>query len=51
MNTNPTLPENAARVPIVLRPGEGREYAMGTIAAVFKADGNETQGKYSISEW
>ena len=51
MNTNPTLPESAARVPIVLRPGEGREYAMGTIAAVFKADGNETQGKYSISEW
>lgn len=24
---------------------------MGRIAAVFKADGDETQGKYSISEW
>ena len=31
--------------------GKGREYAMGRIAAVFKADGDETQGKYSISEW
>jgi mannose-6-phosphate isomerase-like protein (cupin superfamily) len=51
MNTNPTPPNSAARVPIVLRPGEGREYAMGTIAAVFKADGDETHGKYSISEW
>lgn len=24
---------------------------MGRMAAVFKADGHETQGKYSISEW
>jgi mannose-6-phosphate isomerase-like protein (cupin superfamily) len=39
------------RSPVVLQPGEGREYAMGRIAAVFKADGEETQGRYSISEW
>jgi mannose-6-phosphate isomerase-like protein (cupin superfamily) len=40
-----------ARAPIVLRPGEGRSYPMGRIAARFKADGAETQGRYSISEW
>jgi len=39
------------RVPIVLNPGEGRPYAMGRIAAVFKADGDETKNAYSISEW
>lgn len=37
---------------VVLRPGEGREYAMGgRISAVFKADGHETSCAYSISEW
>ena len=36
---------------IVLRPGEGRSYPMGRISAVFKADGDETAGRYSISEW
>ena len=40
-----------ARTPIVLRPGEGRSYPMGRIAALFKADGAETGGRYSISEW
>ena len=36
---------------IILRPGEGRSYPMGRISAVFKADGEETAGRYSISEW
>ena len=36
---------------IVLSPGEGRSYPMGRISAVFKADGDETAGRYSISEW
>lgn len=36
---------------LFLGPGEGRAYAMGRIAAVFKADGDETAGGYSISEW
>jgi quercetin dioxygenase-like cupin family protein len=36
---------------LVLRPGEGRPYPMGRIATVFKADGKETAGQYSISEW
>lgn len=39
------------RAPVVLGPGEGRAYAMGRIAAVFKADGAETASRYSVSEW
>jgi mannose-6-phosphate isomerase-like protein (cupin superfamily) len=39
------------RRPVVLGPGEGREYPMGAISAVFKADGAETGQRYSISEW
>jgi mannose-6-phosphate isomerase-like protein (cupin superfamily) len=39
------------RVGIFLPPGEGRSYPMGRISAVFKADGDETQRGYSISEW
>lgn len=39
------------RKPIFLAPGEGRSYAMGTISALFKADGKESAGNYSISEW
>ena len=37
--------------PIVLRPGEGRTYALGTMSGVFKADEDETAATYSISEW
>ncbi len=40
-----------SRLPVILAPGEGRAYPMGRIAALFKADGAETAGKYSISEW
>lgn len=40
-----------SRKPIVLGPGEGRAYPMGLIAAVFKADGEETRSRYSVSEW
>jgi mannose-6-phosphate isomerase-like protein (cupin superfamily) len=39
------------RAGIFLPPGEGRSYPMGRITAVFKADGDETQNGYSISEW
>jgi len=39
------------RAGIYLAPGEGRLYPMGRISAVFKADGDETQKGYSISEW
>jgi mannose-6-phosphate isomerase-like protein (cupin superfamily) len=43
--------ERATRAPVVLDPGDGRVYDMGRIRAVFKADGTETDGAYSISEW
>jgi mannose-6-phosphate isomerase-like protein (cupin superfamily) len=46
MSTSPP-----ARKPIVLTPGAGRQYPMGRISAVFKADGDETAQAYSISEW
>lgn len=39
------------RAGVFLPPGAGRSYPMGRISAVFKADGDETQGGYSISEW
>ena len=39
------------RAGIFLPPGEGRSYPMGRISALFKADGDETQREYSISEW
>lgn len=39
------------RQAVVLPPGGGRAYPMGRIAAVFKADGAESAGRYSISEW
>jgi quercetin dioxygenase-like cupin family protein len=43
---------NAAdRSAVVLGPDDGRRYDMGRITAVFKADGAETSGGYSISEW
>jgi mannose-6-phosphate isomerase-like protein (cupin superfamily) len=36
---------------LVLAPGQGRTYHLGPMTAVFKADENETNGQYSISEW
>jgi len=36
---------------VVLGPGEGRAYEMGFMSAVFKADGAETDDRYSVSEW
>ncbi len=46
-----TQDSSAKRAGIFLLPGEGRPYPMGRISAVFKADGDETQKAYSISEW
>ena len=37
--------------PVVWGPGEGRQYDMGALQAIFKADQAETQGRFSISEW
>ena len=41
----------ADRRPVLLGPGEGREYPMGRLSAVFKADAEETAQQYSIAEW
>lgn len=46
-----SVPPVSPRAPLVLPPGGGRAYPMGRIAALFKADGSETAGGYSISEW
>ncbi len=37
--------------PIILRPGEGRAYDLGSMRGVFKADGPETGERYCASEW
>jgi mannose-6-phosphate isomerase-like protein (cupin superfamily) len=39
------------RKPVVVAPGQGRAYPMGPLDAIFKADGKETNGRYSLSEW
>ena len=44
-------PGATSRKPVVLGAGDGRSYPMGRIAALFKADGAETESRYSISEW
>jgi len=36
---------------LLLPPGQGRIYRCGAMTAVFKADEEETDEKYSISEW
>lgn len=36
---------------LILAAGQGRVYNCGTMTAIFKADENETNQKYSISEW
>ena len=43
--------EHTPRRPVILGPGQGRAYPMGRISAIFKADGAETQSRYSVSEW
>jgi quercetin dioxygenase-like cupin family protein len=40
-----------ARKPIVVPAEQGRAYEMGRMRAIFKADREETAGRYSISEW
>ncbi len=37
--------------PLVINPNEGREYPMGRMTAVFKADLDETDSTLSASEW
>ena len=40
-----------ARTAILVRAEQGRTYEMGRMRAIFKADRDETAGRYSISEW
>jgi len=35
----------------ILAANEGRHYSLGSMQAIFKADEEETQERYSISEW
>ena len=51
MSDSESSESSAGRRPVVLGPGEGREYPMGPVSAVFKADGAETGHGYAISEW
>jgi quercetin dioxygenase-like cupin family protein len=37
--------------PVIVTADQGRTYDMGRMRAVFRADGNETGGRFSISEW
>ncbi len=46
-----STPEHSVRKPLVFRPSEGRKYEMGRMRAIFRADGEETDSRYSISEW
>lgn len=36
---------------ILLKKGQGRKYNLGQMTAIFKADEDETDNKYSVSEW
>ncbi|MGE5943084.1 MAG: cupin domain-containing protein [Flavobacteriales bacterium] len=43
--------KNNHKEALILPEGEGRIYNCGTMTAIFKADENETNEKYSVSEW
>jgi len=47
MNASTPSPRRA----VIVSPTQGRHYSMGQMRAVFKADGAETDSRYSISEW
>ena len=40
-----------SRKALITRPAQGRVYDMGRMRAVFHADGEETAGRYSLSQW
>ena len=43
--------DTGARKPLIVKPDQGRGYVMGRMRAFFFADGEETDNRYSISEW
>lgn len=46
-----STPSDKTRRPLIVTPGEGRKYDMGRMRAVFFADADDTETRYSISEW
>jgi mannose-6-phosphate isomerase-like protein (cupin superfamily) len=50
-NQAATPTESGAGEVIFLGPGSGRAYDAGPMHAVFKADGEETDDRYCVSEW
>lgn len=36
---------------VFLEATEGRHYVMGGMSAIYKADGDETDNRYNVSEW
>jgi mannose-6-phosphate isomerase-like protein (cupin superfamily) len=46
-----STPTPARRDAIFRTPDQGRDYPMGRIRALFLADGAETAGRYSVSQW
>lgn len=46
-----STPERSVRKPLVVGPAQGRTYEMGRMRAIFRADAEETDSRYSISEW
>ena len=48
---NPEQQTSLDKDVILLKNGQGRKYNLGPMTAIFKADANETDNKYSISEW
>ena len=53
MRPHESLEDPTAHPPgvLFLPPGTGRAYDMGAMQSVFKADGEETGDRYSVSEW
>jgi quercetin dioxygenase-like cupin family protein len=45
------MEETAIRKATIIPPEQGRTYEMGRMRAVFKADGEESDNRYSVSEW
>jgi mannose-6-phosphate isomerase-like protein (cupin superfamily) len=50
-NINPEKSNDPNKKIILLKKGEGRKYNLGPMTAIFKADKEETDNKYSVSEW
>lgn len=50
-NNKPEKRKGSTKDIILLKKGQGRKYNLGPMTAIFKADQDETDNKYSVSEW